>query len=109
LGEIISVVCHGDYGVKISSESIRGKIMHAEFAGQEVQFCVSYSDDAEPMKGFAMVFFLTDRLQTQNIFERLSKDGIVTTPLDIQPWGDFYGKLTDKYGVQWMFNCDSSA
>jgi hypothetical protein len=20
-------------------------------------------------------------------------------------WGDYYGKLTDKFGVQWMLNC----
>jgi PhnB protein len=23
----------------------------------------------------------------------------------MQPWGDYYGKLTDRFGVQWMFNC----
>ena len=22
-----------------------------------------------------------------------------------QPWGSYYGKLTDKFGVQWMLNC----
>jgi predicted 3-demethylubiquinone-9 3-methyltransferase (glyoxalase superfamily) len=21
-------------------------------------------------------------------------------------WGDYYGSCTDKYGVQWMFNCN---
>jgi len=25
--------------------------------------------------------------------------------LGIQPWGDYYGKLTDRFGVQWMLNC----
>jgi PhnB protein len=28
----------------------------------------------------------------------------VTTPLGMQPWGDYYGKLTDRFGVQWMLN-----
>jgi PhnB protein len=23
----------------------------------------------------------------------------------MQPWGAFYGKLTDRFGVQWMLNC----
>jgi PhnB protein len=31
--------------------------------------------------------------------------GKVTTALGIQPWGDYYGKLTDRFGVQWMLNC----
>ena len=29
----------------------------------------------------------------------------MTTALGIQPWGDYYGKLTDRFGVQWMLNC----
>jgi PhnB protein len=33
----------------------------------------------------------------------------IITPLSIQPWGDYYGKLTDKFGVQWMFNCTIEA
>ncbi len=23
----------------------------------------------------------------------------------VQPWGGYFGKLTDRFGVQWMFNC----
>jgi PhnB protein len=23
----------------------------------------------------------------------------------VQAWGDFYGKLTDRFGVQWMLSC----
>ena len=30
--------------------------------------------------------------------------GRITTPLGIQPWGSYYGKLTDKFGVQWMLD-----
>ncbi|MEO8006653.1 MAG: VOC family protein, partial [Betaproteobacteria bacterium] len=39
------------------------------------------------------------------LFTRLANGGRITTPLAIQPWGDYFGKLTDKFGVQWMFNC----
>jgi len=31
----------------------------------------------------------------------------ITTALGVQPWGDYYGKLTDRFGVQWMLNCSS--
>lgn len=34
-----------------------------------------------------------------------SQGANVTTPLANQPWGDYYGKLTDKFGVRWMLNC----
>jgi PhnB protein len=46
-----------------------------------------------------------ERDQTDQLFNLLSVEGTVTTPLGTQPWGDYYGKLTDKFGVQWMLNC----
>jgi PhnB protein len=24
-------------------------------------------------------------------------------------WGGYFGSLTDKFGVQWMFNCESKS
>jgi len=43
------------------------------------------------------------------LFARVGEGGRVTTPLAVQPWGDFYGKLTDGFGVQWMFNCTAGS
>jgi uncharacterized glyoxalase superfamily protein PhnB len=31
--------------------------------------------------------------------------GKVTMELQEMFWGAYYGSCTDKYGVQWMFNC----
>ncbi|WP_116449994.1 VOC family protein [Blastococcus litoris] len=35
-------------------------------------------------------------------FEKLASGGEVTMPLDRQPWGDEFGMLVDRFGVQWM-------
>jgi PhnB protein len=43
--------------------------------------------------------------ETKYLFEALSKDGQITEPLQDTFWGAYYGSCTDKYGVQWMFNC----
>ncbi|SDO29694.1 PhnB protein [Rhodoferax sp. OV413] len=107
LGAVVSTLRHGDNGMPVRAESMRGKIMHAQFEGPGVRFFASDNDDAEPMRGSAMIFVLDDRAQTQLLFTRLAVGGQVTTPLDVQPWGDYYGKLTDRFGVQWMFNCAS--
>jgi PhnB protein len=48
---------------------------------------------------------MDDRDQTIRLFKALANSGTVTTALGIQLWGDFYGKLTDQFGVQWMLNC----
>jgi PhnB protein len=109
LGAVVVVIRHGQAGMPIRTEAMRGKIMHALFAGPGVRFFAPDNDDAEPMKGSAMMFELDDREQTRSLFTRLAAGGQVTTPLAVQPWGDFYGKLTDRFGVQWMFNCTSKS
>jgi PhnB protein len=105
LGVVVRAIHHGENGMPIRTEAMRGKIMHAEFEGPGVHFFASDNDDAEPMRGSAMMFELDDQQQTQQLFNNLAEGGRVTTALAIQPWGDFYGKLTDRFGVQWMFNC----
>ena len=45
------------------------------------------------------------RKETDRLFGELSKNGKVEMELQDMFWGDYYGSLTDKYGVRWMFNC----
>jgi PhnB protein len=37
-------------------------------------------------------------------FEGLSEGGQVTMPFEKAPWGDYFGQLTDKFGIAWMFD-----
>jgi PhnB protein len=46
------------------------------------------------------------KAETNRLFEALSAGGKVTMPLQDMFWGDYYGSCTDKFGVQWMFNCN---
>lgn len=105
LGRIVEIQRHGVNCISISNESMRGKIMHAKFERPGVLFFASDNDDAEPMRGSAHILMMDDRARTIELFGLLRQGGTVTTPLGIQPWGDFYGKLTDQFGVQWMLNC----
>ncbi len=47
------------------------------------------------------------RAGTDRLFNALAEGGKVETPLQEMFWGDYYGACTDKFGVQWMFNCAS--
>ena len=105
LGEVVDVVRHGANGMPVRNETMRGKILHAKFEGPGVLFYASDNDDAEPMRGSAHLLLMDDRDSTDRLFARLSDGGTVTTPIGVQPWGDYYGKLTDRFGVQWMLNC----
>ncbi|HSW78477.1 MAG TPA: VOC family protein [Candidatus Babeliales bacterium] len=37
-------------------------------------------------------------------FDGLAEGGKVQFPLEKQFWGDIFGMLTDKYGIEWMVN-----
>ena len=43
--------------------------------------------------------------ETKRLFDALSAGGQITMELQDMFWGAYYGSCTDKYGVQWMFNC----
>lgn len=47
------------------------------------------------------------RTETEKLFKALSEGGKVEMELQEMFWGDYFGSCTDKYGVQWMFNCTS--
>jgi PhnB protein len=40
--------------------------------------------------------------EANKLFKGLSAGGQVTMPLEKAFWGDLFGMLTDKFGVQWM-------
>ena len=47
------------------------------------------------------------RAETESLFEALSNGGKIEMPLQEMFWGGYFGSLTDRFGVRWMFNCVS--
>ena len=45
------------------------------------------------------------REETERLFKALSEGGKVEMALQDMFWGDYFGSCTDRFGVQWMFNC----
>jgi PhnB protein len=46
----------------------------------------------------------SSREEADRIFNALSEGGEIEMPIADQAWGDYYGSLRDKFGVQWMVN-----
>ena len=44
---------------------------------------------------------------TDRMFAALAVDGKGEMPLQDMFWGSYFGSLTDRFGVHWMFNCNS--
>jgi PhnB protein len=45
------------------------------------------------------------KAETKRLFDALSGGGNIMMDLQEIFWGAYYGSCTDKFGVQWMFNC----
>ncbi len=47
------------------------------------------------------------RSETRRLFNLLADGGKVGMPLQDMFWGGYFGSLTDRFGVNWMFNCNA--
>lgn len=96
-------------------EADKNLVMHVELA--IVGGHVLMGTDAPESMGFTVrpgnnVFINLEpdtRAETDRLFAGLAEGGKVDTPLQEMFWGAYYGSLTDRYGVSWMFNCAAEA
>lgn len=42
--------------------------------------------------------------ELRGYWEKLSTNATIVMPFEKAPWGDIFGMLTDKFGIQWMVN-----
>lgn len=47
-----------------------------------------------------------DVTQGETYFNNLAEGGTITMPYQETFWGAKFGSLTDKFGIQWMVNCE---
>ena len=84
-----SQVMHSSLGVS-DSVQLMGSDVPSHMEGDFVNGRISLSGD--------------DRETLQGWFDALAEGGTVNVPLEKAPWGDWFGDLTDRYGVSWMVN-----
>lgn len=46
-----------------------------------------------------------DTEEADRIFNALAEGGKVNMPLEKTFWESYFGMLTDKFGINWMVNC----
>src|SRR5690348_13267809 len=92
-----------------NKEWFKGKIMHSSLRGGAANLMASDSTKASA-KAAKVELSLggTDEKQMREIFEKLSEGGEVRMPLKKQFWGDVFGSVQDKFGVDWMMNIGSN-
>ncbi len=74
----------GDNGIELMAADTPTGMAFTD--GARITLSLS-GDDEETLRGY---------------WEKLSVEGTVAMPLAKAPWGDTFGMLTDKFGINWM-------
>ncbi|MGV8847452.1 VOC family protein [Tessaracoccus sp.] len=90
------------------------RIMHASlYRERGIHLMASDVPGGMPMGGNGTVSLSSDDAVSGTVetlkswWERLMVGAVVTLPLEQAPWGDWFGQLTDRFGVSWMVNIPS--
>ncbi len=111
-GEFSSAVSFKDMpmeGVEIPAEDA-DKMMHISLPVGEDSVLMA-SDTLEslgqqlvPGNNVYVSIHPDSREEADRIFGGLSEGGEIEMPMGDQVWGDYFGSLKDRFGVQWMIN-----
>ncbi len=110
-GEFVSVVRFKDMpmeGVEIP-DTDQDKIMHIGLPiGSQMLMATdtlaSLGQELTPGNNVYISLHPDSRVEADRLFNALSEGGDIEMPIGDQPWGDYYGSFTDKFGIRWMIN-----
>ena len=96
-------------------ESEANKIMHVSLPVGTAG-CVLMGSDCPPaftggVQGnlFNISVSTDSKEEADRLFKALSAGGNISMPIADTFWGAYFGMCADKFGVQWMVNCDAKA
>jgi PhnB protein len=82
--------------------------MHLSLNGGDVNLMASDTVEAsEKSAKISIALGGDDEEKLTKIFNGLSEGVTAANPLTKEVWGDIFGTVTDKYGIEWMVNINS--
>ncbi|MDN5761578.1 MAG: VOC family protein [Microlunatus sp.] len=101
-----------DFQMPGIAEGEADNVMHSQLT-TPAGFTLMVSDAPSSMPGDinnGTVSISGDEIEEiRGYWDKLSDGGQVSMPLEQAPWGDFFGQLTDRFGVSWMVNIAGSS
>lgn len=91
--------------------AMHNNILHAQLTREDfVLMATDMMGPAQAIKGSTISLLLNCRSEEEvrTLFASLAVGGEVGHPLEETFWGATFGDLTDRFGVNWMFNFDKN-
>lgn len=86
--------------------SYRQKLQHAELKGKNIHLMAYDASPDTPINHGNQIHMsvdVQDKSEAESLFKELSGSGQVHHNFREREWG-YYGRCTDKYGINWMVN-----
>jgi len=88
------------------------KVMHAMLEAEN-GFVIMGADtpssmEYDPGARISMSLSGDDEAELRGYWDKLREGGAEVMPLEKAPWGDTFGMLRDKYGIDWLVNITAS-
>jgi PhnB protein len=108
-GEVVAMLPYGDMpGDHSVPEDMRKKIAHARIViGDQVIMASDVGPDRfKPMQGVSVTLNIPEPDEAGRVFDALADGGTAIMPMEETFWARRFGVLVDRFGTQWMVNCE---
>jgi len=107
-GEIKSMMKVGDGPKEYHSPEHNNKVMHSllEIGKASIMASDSMGHDTSPGSNTSLTLQFETMDEIGKAWKNLSEDAKITMELQDTFWGAKFGTLQDKFGINWMLNCD---
>ncbi len=112
--DVVQTFADGPEGMPVA-DADKDKVMHMSLT---IGTSVLMGSDLPSEGDFASTFVAGNNVQIsyspesregcEERFNRLAEGGTVVMPLQDQFWGSYFGSCVDRFGINWMFNFDTS-
>ncbi|XZF15512.1 VOC family protein [Chitinophagaceae bacterium MMS25-I14] len=109
LGGDLRIMTFADGPMDVA-EADKSKVMHASIYNNGATLMGSDTVGGRPLQaGSSMSISVncSSREEVDEVFNKMAEGGHITMPVQDTFWGARFGMLTDRYGMHWMFNCES--
>lgn len=110
-GEVIFMQRYGES--PMAGKGPDDKIMHTtiKIGDSVLMACDNVFEGQNPTtigNNISLSIGSNDPASAEQMFEQLSDGGTIVMPMQETFWAARFGMLTDKFGINWMFNCEKA-
>lgn len=107
LGGELNIQTFGESGMG-EDPAVKDRVIHAHLKNDAINLMASdtnpYQSALAQGNNVHLSLNGSDEGRLTRAFQGLAEGGTVTMPLERQFWGDLFGMVQDRYGINWMVN-----